>query len=137
MNLSTRRLTEQELSLWVKHPDRDLWAISVSDRLGDAGLTGIVSTEATDSGVNVVDFVLSCRVMGRRVEETMVHLAVEAARKRSRQRVVAELRPTAKNKPCLTFLEESKLRSENGMTFVWDASEPYPLPGVIALHVTG
>jgi FkbH-like protein len=121
----------------VKHPDRDLWAISVSDRLGDAGLTGIVSTEATDSGVNVVDFVLSCRVMGRRVEETMVHLAVEAARKRSRQRVVAELRPTAKNKPCLTFLEESKLRSENGMTFVWDASEPYPLPGVIALHVTG
>jgi FkbH-like protein len=65
MNLSTRRLTEQELLAWAAGPRRRLWTVSVSDRFGDAGLTGIVSIEADGSVGRVVDYLLSCRVMGQ------------------------------------------------------------------------
>jgi FkbH-like protein len=136
LNLRTRRMTEAELSEWARGAGRWLYAVSVSDRLGDAGLTGILSLEAAGDVANVVDFVLSCRVMGRRVEETMVHLAVETARGNGLSRVVAELVPTAKNKPCLSFWEGSSFRKD-GLRFEWDAREPYPLPSVISLELPG
>jgi FkbH-like protein len=137
MNLTTRRLTEVELAAWAKGEGRWLYAMSVSDRLGDAGLTGILGIEARNGAAHVVDFVLSCRVMGRRIEETMAHLAVEIARENALSRVVAELVPTAKNKPCQAFFEGSQFRrAAGGHTFAWETREPYPLPSVITLERT-
>lgn len=135
MNLTTRRLTEAELSSWVAEPGSSLVAISVSDRLGDAGLTGILSLKTDGGTARIVDFVLSCRVMGRRVEETMAHLAVEIARAGGATRVIAELVPTAKNKPCLGFFEGSGFERQGETTFTWEAETAYPLPSVIALEV--
>jgi FkbH-like protein len=134
LNLSTRRCSEAELSEWVKVPGRWLWALTVSDRFGDAGLTGILSVEAGDGIVHVVDFVLSCRVMGRRVEETMVHLAVEMARDAGAARVEARHLPTAKNKPCLDFWKRSGFEVLPEGVFGWDASKPYALPKSVTLE---
>jgi FkbH-like protein len=134
LNLSTRRLTETELTEWVAQPGHRLCTLTVSDKLGDAGLTGILSLRTEGSTAHIVDFVLSCRVMGRRVEETMVHLAVDAARGRSCDRVVAELIPTAKNKPCLEFWERSGFRREAANRFVWEMQEDYALPDAISLE---
>jgi FkbH-like protein len=71
LNLTTRRLTEPELLAWSQHADREFWTITVADRFGDAGLTGLLGMEYEGELAHVVDFVLSCRVMGRKVEETM------------------------------------------------------------------
>src|SRR5690606_37640285 len=68
MNLSTRRVTEEELRLWLDHPDRALWTARVRDRFGDSGLTGVLSVEARDDTAWIVDFVVSCRVFGRNLE---------------------------------------------------------------------
>jgi predicted enzyme involved in methoxymalonyl-ACP biosynthesis len=76
---------------------------------------------------------LSCRVMGRKVEETMVHMAVEAARARAASLVVAEYLPTPKNKPCLTFWQSSGFASAD-REFRWDASQAYSLPEPIDLQ---
>jgi FkbH-like protein len=134
MNLTTRRLTEPELAAWAHGPGRWLWTVSVSDRVGDAGLTGIVSVEARGGTARIVDFVLSCRVMGRRVEETMAHLAVDTARRAGLSTVVAELVPTPKNNPCLAFWKASGF-TEDGPSFTWDAGRVYPLPDVLALEM--
>ncbi len=135
MNLTTRRLTEAELQAWVKGPGRRLWTVSVADRFGDAGLTGIVSTEAQGDACVVVDFLLSCRVMGRKVEETMVHLAVEHARQAGLKTVRARLLPTKKNKPCADFwAQQSRFASPAEHEFTWDAAQPYPAPGHIELR---
>jgi FkbH-like protein len=135
LNLSTRRLTEAELLEWVAGPQRSLWAVSVSDRFGDAGLTGIVSLEVDGNEATIVDFVLSCRVMGRRVEDTMVHVAVERARAQGARRVVATFRPTAKNKPCLTFWQGSGFANDGDTLFSWDAEKPYALPEAVRLEL--
>jgi len=135
MNLSTRRLTESELTEWAGAPHRKLWAVSVSDRFGDAGLTGIVSVEVEGAKASIVDFVLSCRVMGRKVESTMVHVAVEHARAARAARVEARFQKTSKNKPCLDFWKDSGFRAEGEEVFSWEASAPFELPRAIALEV--
>jgi FkbH-like protein len=134
MNLSTRRLTETEVSSWVDSPARQLWVINVSDRFGDAGLTGIVSLEYDGDCARIVDFVLSCRVMGRKVEEAMIHIALNAARARGCRRVEAQYLGTPKNKPCLEFWKRSGFEQLDGDAFAWNITESYPLPSAITLE---
>jgi FkbH-like protein len=134
MNLATRRLTEPELTAWAARPGHALFTLRVADKFGDAGLTGILGLEAVDGALLIADFVLSCRVMGRRVEETMLALAVEHARNLGLRRVVAVHRPTERNVPCLRFFEQCGLRSEGAGTFSWPISEDFPFPATIALE---
>lgn len=134
MNLTTRRLTEPELVAWAEQPGHALWALTVGDRFGEAGLTGILGVAADGEQCRIVDFILSCRVMGRRVEETMVHLAVEWAREHALRGVEATYIPTKKNKPCHDFWLASRFTSDDATRFRWDAAQPYPLPECIALE---
>jgi FkbH-like protein len=135
MNLSTRRLTEPELLAWTRRSGVQAWILSVTDRIGDSGLTGLLSLEAEGEVARVVDFVLSCRVMGRRIEETMVHMAVASARKQGLARVEATLLPTPKNAPCLEFWTHSGFAPEPEQRFSWlTARGEYPLPPVVALE---
>jgi FkbH-like protein len=137
LNLSTRRLSESELMEWTKGRGRKLWSFSVSDRFGDAGLTGLVSIEIDQGIGRIVDYVLSCRVMGRKVEESLMHLAIAEARKLGADAVEARYLKTAKNKPVLTFLEKSGLSTKDGELFKWEASNEYPLPEAVTLERVG
>jgi hypothetical protein len=65
----------------------------------------------------------------------MVHVAVEHARKLGGTRVEALFKPTAKNKPCLTFWLGSGFAMDGDERFVWDASKPYVLPDAIRLEL--
>lgn len=133
MNLSTRRMTESELLAWVDAANRRLWGFHVTDKFGESGLTGILSLEAEGGRAQVVDFVLSCRVMGRKVEETMLHVAIDWAKSAGVNEVCAPYSATAKNRPCLEFFRRSGFRCLNGDLFVWDAAHAYPLPPAVQL----
>ena len=133
LNLATRRLTEAELVTWAAQPNRKFFVVSVSDRLGDAGLTGLLGIEFDGEVANVADYVLSCRVMGRKVEETLVYVAVTTAVKRGAKAVMARYTPTAKNKPCLAFWQRSGFQVDGENVFSWDTSNPYALPEAITL----
>jgi FkbH-like protein len=134
LNLATRRLTEAELVRWASDPEREFWTVTVSDRFGDAGLTGLLGLEARGDELEIVDYVLSCRVMGRKVEETMLHVAVSSAVGRGARRVVARYLPTAKNKPCLNFFRASGFVTSDEREFVWDTANAYTLPEPITLE---
>jgi len=132
-NLTTRRVTEAELQAWVAKPGHQFWAFRVSDKFGDSGLTGVASLVKEDIRGRVEDFVLSCRVMGRRVEETMLRVVLEWARRDGLSEVYAIYRPTAKNKPCLDFFERSGLQSPTERVFEWNLQREYPACSAIRL----
>jgi FkbH-like protein len=137
MNLSTRRMTEQEYLAWAGAKNHRVWSFYVSDRFGDSGLTGILGVEAADGWVTILDFVLSCRVMGRKVEEAMLHVAVDWARSARIKEVRADYYPNAKNKPCLDFFLRSGMQKHGENRFVLDATQEYPLhPAVRLVHET-
>ncbi len=129
MNLSTRRLSEAELVEWVEQEGREAWVYRVEDRFGDSGLTGILSLQAVSGGGRVVDFVLSCRVMGRGVEETLLHHAVARAQVLGWEELLVEYLPTEKNKPCLDLMSLALQPLKGDLQlFHWPIVSEFPLP---------
>ncbi len=129
MNLTTRRMTEKELIHWCNEENHKLWTFRVTDKFGDSGLTGIVSIEVKNNYSQIVDFILSCRVIGRKVEETMLFTAIQYARSLGLKYVKAEYIPTPKNKPCLDFWKNSGFQlDDNSSSFTWDLKKEYEMP---------
>lgn len=133
MNLSTRRLTAADLSAWAAAPDRLVLTFRVADRFGDSGLTGLVGLQFAGSEARLVDFLLSCRVMGRRVEETMLHVAIAHARRGGAAILTADLIATPRNGPCLEFFKRSGLSSAGATRFTWDTASPYACPAAVTV----
>jgi FkbH-like protein len=135
MNLSTRRMTEAEFASWAHGDGCKLWVFRVSDKFGDAGLTGIISLETEGRVGKITDFVLSCRVMGRKIEEMMLHTLITYARSLELEEVYARYIPTPKNRPCLRFFQNSGLEDVGESVFRWNLNRDYPKPEYIELEV--
>jgi FkbH-like protein len=134
MNLSTRRMSEEQLAGWADEPGRKIWLFRVSDKFGDSGLSGMASLDYHASIAKVVDFILSCRVMGRKVEETMLGIMIDWARGNGLGEVHAFYQATAKNKPCHDFLIRSGLKNVGGGLFTWSCRETYPVQPHIRIN---
>jgi FkbH-like protein len=134
-NLSTRRVTEGELQNWVAAPNRKFWVIRVVDRFGDSGLTGLVSIEISGKKASIIDFVLSCRVMGRKIEETMIYIVATYAKSLALEEVCAKYIPTSRNRPCLEFWLKSGFEFDTANNaFKWNLSRPFVCPSCINLE---
>ncbi len=134
MNLATRRMVASELTGWADQNNHRLWTFRVSDKLGDSGLTGIISLEVKDKTGKIVDFILSCRVIGRKVEETMLFTVIEHARRLGLDKLSAKYVPTPKNKPCLEFWKKSGFNySESNNSFSWDLKKNFNLPNYVEI----
>ena len=133
MNLSTRRLTETELIEWAGKKNHIVYTFRVLDRFGDSGLTGIASVSIDGQTARIVDFILSCRVMGRKIEETMLHTLSTLIRPKGVSKLVARYNPTAKNLPCLRIFENLGMQNQGNGVFIWDMACDYPMPSHIHL----
>jgi FkbH-like protein len=137
MNLSTRRLTKEELWTWSREAGNSTVVFRVSDKFGDYGLVGMASLSqnaGSQAEARILDFILSCRVMGRKVEETMLHVLTTLAQSKEIQRLRAAHVPTPKNQPCRRFLENAGLLSSGSESaFTMDLKEVFPKPPSIHL----
>ena len=61
----------------------------VADRFGEYGVTGLAGLALDGDCAIVTDFVVSCRVMGRGVENAMLHVLTEYAGHHGASRVEA------------------------------------------------
>jgi FkbH-like protein len=135
MNLTTRRMTESELMNWARKDNHKLWTFRVSDKFGDSGLTGIISLEVKNKTAGIVDFVLSCRVIGRKVEETMLYTAIKYAQSIGMDEIYAKYIQTPKNKLCLEFWRKSGFLCDEGDDiFKWKIGNDYPIPESIQIE---
>ena len=136
MNLTTRRMSEGELTEWLKGDNgRKMWTFRVSDRFGDSGLCGIVSIESDGREGRISDFVLSCRVLGRKIEETMLHTVINYAHSIGLKEVYAKYISTPRNKPCLEFWEKSGFTfNEKDNIFIWNIGKKFVPPDFITIE---
>lgn len=96
-NVTTRRYTDAELEALLAADDVDVLAVSYADRHGEEGIVGlgVVRREGTTARLDTL--LLSCRVIGRRVEERLLRALAQRAHERGATRLEAEFVPTAKN----------------------------------------
>ena len=134
MNMRTRRLSADELAQWSDDARHVVWVFRLTDRFGDSGLSGLISTEITGGEARIIDFVMSCRVMGRQMENAMLHVATEHLRQQDGiQAIVAEYIETERNHPCLTFLRQSGWSEQSTHCFSWDPASTYARPESVEL----
>ena len=132
MNLTTSRYLEDEL-LKIKNDSLiEFYSFSVKDNFGDAGLTGVMGVKQVDNSLILTDFLLSCRVIGRKVEETMLSVAIDLAVQKGCSSFIANYIQTDKNKPCLDFFKSSGFL-ENGNQFTWNCEKDYVRPFYVDL----
>lgn len=97
-NLTTRRYTEAEVAAAESDPVRHLAQIRLADRFGDHGLISVLIADKAGEAWVIDTWLMSCRVLGRRVQEAaLAHLAA-AARAEGARRLIGHFIPSAKNK---------------------------------------
>ncbi|WP_194916648.1 HAD-IIIC family phosphatase [Catenulispora rubra] len=96
-NLCTVRLSEQEVAGLAADPARRVLTIRSADRFGDNGMVGVLFTTSDGPSVRIENFLLSCRVFSRGIEQACLRAVLEQAREEGAREVVAEYRRTPKN----------------------------------------
>ncbi len=104
-NLTTRRYSEAEVTQLMKSPDSAVYSLSVSDKFGKAGLTGVMFMRYLDGVAHIDNFLMSCRVIGRGVETAIWLQIANDAAKRGCSAIQAEFIPSAKNAQVADFYE--------------------------------
>lgn len=67
----------------------ELYAVRLSDRFGDYGIIGAVELEAAPPSMLIRNLAISCRALGRKVEDAIMAFAADRARAKQCERLVA------------------------------------------------
>jgi FkbH-like protein len=103
-NLTTRRYSEARLAALSSNPDWAVISLSVRDKFGESGLTGVlIARREGETGI-IDSFLMSCRILGRTIEKAFV-LEAFALMERSWgiKTWRAEFIPTHKNQQVAEF----------------------------------
>ena len=108
-NLTTRRYSEAKIQTTMGNINNDIYTLSVSDKFGNSGLTGVLIVNKEEGCARIDTLLLSCRVLGRKVEFEFVRQCFGMIEKRWNPDIwSAEYIPTAKNQQVESFWENFK-----------------------------
>jgi len=96
-NLTTRRYTEGEISQIADDPDAFGLHLRLVDRFADHGIIGVVIGRREGEAVALESWLMSCRVLGRGVEEATLGLVAEEAKRLGGSHLIGHYIPTPKN----------------------------------------
>jgi FkbH-like protein len=96
-NLTTRRLQQADVRSIAEDPAGVVLAVHASDRFGDNGTVGAVFARHDGDALHIDNFLLSCRVFSRGIEQACLSSVLRHARTMGVTAVYGTYRPTAKN----------------------------------------
>ena len=98
-NLTTRRYTEAEVEAAIADPRVLTLQIRLLDRFGDNGIIALLIGRFLDgtATLEIDSWLMSCRVLGRGMEQATLNLLVDGARALGAETLLGRYRPTAKN----------------------------------------
>ena len=96
-NLTTKRYGEAEVAEVAADPDALTIQARLVDIFGDNGVISVVICRKVEENWTLDSWIMSCRVLGRRVEEAILQYIVTQARARGIAELVGRYIPTARN----------------------------------------
>ncbi|MCK1287615.1 HAD family hydrolase [Bradyrhizobium sp. 44] len=96
-NLTTRRYSEAEIAALQTSPDAFTMQARLEDIFGDNGMISVVICRQAGQRWEVDTWIMSCRVLGRRVEEAILEHIVKKARLAGIREIIGRYIPTARN----------------------------------------
>lgn len=119
-NVTTRRYTEAEVDALLAADDVDVLTASYADRYGQEGVVGLAIVRHAAAAARLDTLLLSCRVIGRRVEHRLLREVARRAVERGAARLEAEFLPTPKNAVAAGFFAGVGLTPSGEGRFVAD-----------------
>jgi FkbH-like protein len=96
-NLTTRRYSEAEIAAMQSNADVFAIQARLEDIFGDNGMISAVICRQAGPSWEVDTWIMSCRVLGRRVEEALLQYLVQQARLRGIAEIIGRYIATARN----------------------------------------
>jgi FkbH-like protein len=97
-NLTTRRYTEAQVAEAERTPNVFTLQVRLTDTIGDNGMISVVICRLTEPETWTIDtWLMSCRVLGRGVEEMVLREIAWHAQRAGLRRLIGQYRPTDRN----------------------------------------
>lgn len=122
-NLTTKRYTLKEITDMAADADTDIFTVSSCDKFGDNGLIGVIICQREAKNIVIDTFLMSCRVMGRKLENVLIGCIADHYRG-SADALIGSYIPTKKNVPVLQKYDELGFE----LTGETDGVKSYRLP---------
>jgi len=114
-NLTTKRYQEEDIRKLANQSDYWVGCAQVEDKFGNNGITGVFIVKKESKTEWLIDtFLLSCRIMGRKIEDGVLGYILQKAKESGVQTVKGEFMPTKRNQPCENFLSDYGFSKESG-----------------------
>jgi FkbH-like protein len=131
-NLTTRRYSEFEVAALEGDPLRHAIQVRLADTFGDNGIISVLIADRSGDAWEIDTWLMSCRVLGRRVEEAVLAHLAAAARADNVRTLIGRYIPSAKNKMVAEHYEklgfEVSERRTDGTTYYRLALADYREP---------
>src|SRR3989338_274077 len=111
-NLTTKRYQEEEIRQIAENNNWLVGCAQVEDKFGDNGITGVFIVKKENKNWFLDTFLLSCRVMGRGIEEGILSYVLQKAKEEGASTLKGQFIPTKKNKPSENFLKNYGFKKE-------------------------
>jgi len=135
-NLTTQRYTVTDLEQLAGASGTDVYTLAVKDKFGDSGITGFAVLRTNGETSTIDSLLLSCRVLGRQIEDAFLGVLVSRARERGARYVVGRYVPTSKNQQVAAFYPERGFEPDTQGLFRLDLErEIPPTPAHISVKV--
>lgn len=106
-NLTTQRYSESQIEQFMKDPSYQVYSAGVADKFGDNGLTAVcILKKETDHVCSIDTFLMSCRIMGRTIENKIMDYLISQIGSGTAQVVKARYLATVKNRPVENLFEK-------------------------------
>jgi FkbH-like protein len=110
-NFTTYRVSKKEI-LNYKRNKKKILIVSAQDIFGKYGIISVVYI-SFDNFLNIDNWIMSCRVFGKKIESSIFLEIIKEAKKNKKLKINITYLLTAKNKVLRTLLEELKFKKKN------------------------
>jgi FkbH-like protein len=97
-NLTTRRYSEAQVRDMELDPNYFTLQVRLVDTFGDNGMISVIICRREASRWDIDTWLMSCRVLGRRVEQAVLQELVAHARASGTRQIIGTYRPTDRNR---------------------------------------
>lgn len=113
LNFSGHKYTRGQLDQILADPGLEKYVLKSSDKYGSYGTVGFSIVEQGSDLIQVRDFMLSCRVQGKYIEQAFFYHLYRHHNRGNTNNVLVNFHETARNKPAQQVLESLGFRKFN------------------------
>jgi FkbH-like protein len=133
-NLTTKRYQEDQIKEFVEDKTIIVGCSEVKDKFGENGITNVFIIKTKLNEWVIDTFLLSCRIMGRGIEEGIIGKILEIAKNKGIKKITATFIPTEKNKPAENFLKNYGFEKE-GEKWVFLLKNKIKIPNYLEVEL--